>query len=130
VLIGRLEAGAVLAGSRIGVPGALLFRTGGDQSVRGYAYQSLGVRQGDATLPGRYYTLASVEAVHWFNDFLGGAVFVDAGDAFDELAAMRIATGVGSGVRLRTPIGPLRLDLAYGERTRAVRIHFSAGLAF
>jgi translocation and assembly module TamA len=129
-LIGRLEAGAVLAKNREGVPGALLFRTGGDQSVRGYAYQSLGLREGDATLPARYYTLASLEAVHWFNDYLGGAVFVDAGDAFDEIDAMRIAVGVGAGARVRTPIGPLRLDLAYGERTRAVRVHFSAGLAF
>jgi translocation and assembly module TamA len=41
-----------------------------------------------------------------------------------------LAVGVGAGVRVRTPIGPLRLDLAYGERTRAVRVHFSAGLAF
>jgi translocation and assembly module TamA len=129
-LVGRLEAGAVLAKNREGVPGALLFRTGGDQSVRGYAYQSLGLREGDATLPARDYALARLAADHWFYDYLGGAVFVDGGDAFDALDAMRIAVGVGAGVRVRTPIGPLRLDLAYGERTRAVRVHFSAGLAF
>jgi translocation and assembly module TamA len=88
------------------------------------------VREGDATLPGRYYALASLEGVHWFNDYLGGALFVDAGDAFDQLRDARNAAGYGAGARVRTPIGPLRLDLAYGQRTRAVRVHFSAGLAF
>jgi translocation and assembly module TamA len=129
-LTGRLEAGAVLAGSREGVPSTLLFRTGGDQTVRGYAYQSLGVRVNDVTLPGRYYALGSIEGIHWFNDFIGGALFVDAGDAFDRFADARVAVGIGTGVRVRTPVGPIRLDVAYGERERTMRLHFSAGLAF
>ena len=54
----RAEAGAVLASSRDGVPSILLFRTGGDTTVRGYEYQSLGVRLGDAIVGGRYYAIA------------------------------------------------------------------------
>ncbi|HSV18649.1 MAG TPA: BamA/TamA family outer membrane protein [Casimicrobiaceae bacterium] len=126
----RLEAGAVIAASRDGIPSTLLFRTGGDQSVRGYAYQSLGVQQGDAVLPGRYYGLASVEATHWIREALGIAAFVDAGDAFDDHSSRRVAIGYGVGGRVRTPIGPFRLDVAYGQLTRQVRIHFSVGLAF
>jgi len=126
----RLEAGAVLASSRAGVPSSLLFRTGGDQSVRGYAFESLGVQVGDAVVPGRYYAVGSVEVTHWIREYIGVAAFVDAGDAFDEPGDARIALGYGIGARVRTPIGPFRLDVAYGQRTGEVRLHFSVGLAF
>lgn len=127
----RAEAGAVIAGSREGVPSALLFRTGGDSTVRGYAYQSLGVKQGDTVLPGRYYALASVEAVRWINDTFGAAVFVDAGTACDEAKDLAdLSIGYGLGARVRTPIGPFRVDIAYGQDTGNVRLHFSVGLAF
>jgi translocation and assembly module TamA len=129
-LSGRLEGGAVLAGSRKGIPSTLLFRTGGDQTVRGYAFESLGVREGDATVGGRYYALGSIEATHWFREALGAAVFVDAGNAWDHYSDFRLALGYGAGLRVRTPIGPFRLDVAYGQDTRAVRVHFSVGLAF
>ena len=129
-LTGKAEAGAVIAGDRVGVPSELLFRTGGDTTVRGYAFQSLGLKQGDAVLPVRYYTVLSVEATRWINDSLGIATFVDAGNAFDVLSDFTLAVGYGMGVRLRTPIGPFRLDVAYGEQSRQVRLHFSVGLAF
>ena len=54
----RAEAGAVFASTSDGIPAPLLFRTGGDTTVRGYAFQSLGPRVGDATVVGRYYALA------------------------------------------------------------------------
>ncbi|MDE2004912.1 MAG: BamA/TamA family outer membrane protein, partial [Betaproteobacteria bacterium] len=79
---------------------------------------------------GRYYGVASVEATRWLNDTLGIATFVDAGNAFDRMADFRAAVGYGIGARVRTPIGPLRLDLAYGEQSRQVRLHFSVGLSF
>ena len=72
----------------------------------------------------------SVEAIHWLNDLIGAAAFVDVGDAFDQLSDLRPAAGYGIGARVRTPIGPFRLDVAYGQRTRGVRLHFSVGLAF
>lgn len=129
-LIGRAEMGAVLAPSRVGIPSVFLFRTGGDTTVRGYAFESLGVAQGDAVVGGRYYALASGEYNHWFTPSIGGAVFVDAGNATDELTDFHFALGYGIGGRLRTPIGPFRLDVAYGQDDHAVRVHFSVGLAF
>jgi translocation and assembly module TamA len=126
----RAEAGAVIASSREGIPSVLLFRTGGDTTVRGYEYQSLGVRLGNAIVGGRYYALGSVEAIRWIDDTWGIAAFVDAGNAVDDLDDFDFAIGYGLGARLRTPIGPFRLDVAYGEKTKDWRLHFSVGLSF
>ncbi|HEX2827217.1 MAG TPA: autotransporter assembly complex family protein [Burkholderiales bacterium] len=126
----RGEAGAVLARDRIGIPSSFLFRTGGDQTLRGYAFETVGVPQGEAIVGGRYLALASVEYTRWFTDSIGGAVFVDAGDAFDRGADFSLATGYGVGLRWRSPVGPLRADIAYGERDGNIRLHFSVGFSF
>lgn len=126
----RGEAGVVVAESRSGVPSSFLFRTGGDQTIRGYAFESIGVPQGQATVGGRYLALASAEYTRWITESLGAAVFVDAGDAFDDLSAFDAAIGFGLGVRWRSPIGPFRADVAYGERSEKVRLHFSVGFNF
>jgi translocation and assembly module TamA len=126
----RGEAGAVLASTRDGVPSILRFRTGGDTTVRGYEYQSLGVRLGEATVGGRYYAIASAEAIRWINETWGVAAFVDAGNAVDSIHDFKFALGYGLGARLRTPVGPFRLDVAYGEETGKWRLHFSVGLTF
>jgi translocation and assembly module TamA len=129
-LSGKLEGGAVFGASRQEVPSPLLFRTGGDTTVRGYAYESLGVKDGAATVPGRYYVVGSIEATRWINQTFGVAVFVDVGNAFDNVSDFHLALGYGVGARVRTPIGPFRFDVAYGQDSRQVRIHFSVGLAF
>ena len=129
-LVTRADAGVVIAQSRVGIPSNFLFRTGGDTTVRGYKFESLGVDVGDAVVGGRYYAVASVEVDHWVNQTWGLAAFVDAGDANDSLQDFKVALGYGVGARLRTPIGPFRLDIAYGEETRKVRVHFSVGLSF
>jgi translocation and assembly module TamA len=126
----RAEGGAVFASSRTDIPSALLFRTGGDTTVRGYAFESLGLKSGDSVLPVRYYYAASAEVTRWIGDAWGIAAFVDAGNAFDDTSDARAALGYGIGARVRTPIGPFRLDLAYGEQSRQVRLHFSVGVAF
>ena len=126
----RGEAGVVIAGDRDGIPSSFLFRTGGDQSIRGYEYQSIGVPLGEAIVGGRYLALASATYTRWITDTLGAAVFVDAGDAFDDVDRFRLAAGFGVGVRWRSPVGPFRADVAYGERTHKFRLHFSVGYAF
>jgi len=126
----RAEGGAVLVGARHDVPSPLLFRTGGDTTVRGYAFNSLGPREGDATVGGRYYALASAEITHWFAPAWGLATFVDAGNAADEPRGLKPVYGYGIGVRVRTPIGPFRVDIAYGQETKQVRLHLSIGLTF
>jgi translocation and assembly module TamA len=126
----RADAGAVLASTRDGIPSTLLFRTGGDTTVRGYAFESLGVTQGAAVVGGRYYAVGSVEAIRWIGDAWGLAAFVDAGNAVDSLDDFSLALGYGGGLRVRTPLGPFRLDIAYGQQTHEVRMHFSVGLSF
>jgi translocation and assembly module TamA len=129
-LLLRGQAGAVLASSREGIPSVFLFRVGGDQTVRGYAYESLGVRQGDAIVGGRRMVVTSAEYTHWVGESWGVAAFVDAGNAWDDGAEPRLAVGYGGGARFRTPIGPIRADLAYGRDTGEVRVHFSVGYTF
>lgn len=130
VLILRAELGATLAPSRQGIPQDFLFRTGGAQSVRGYAYQSLGVREGEATVGGRYLAVGSVEYVHWFRPDWAVAAFVDAGDAADSRPALDPKVGYGAGVRWASPAGPLALDLAWGREDRRLRLHFGIAIAF
>ena len=126
----RAQGGAVFAPSRHDIPSALLFRTGGDTTVRGYAFESLGVQDGDATVPGRYYAVFNGEVTHWIREAWGIAAFVDAGNAVDSLANAHLALGYGVGARVRSPLGPFRVDLAYGQDMHKVRIHLSVGLTF
>ena len=126
----RAQGGAVLAESRVGIPSALLFRTGGDTTVRGYAFESLGVQDGDATVPGRYYAVFNGEMTHWIREAWGVAAFVDAGNAVDSLSDAHLALGYGLGLRVRSPLGPFRVDLAYGQDVHKVRVHLSVGLTF
>lgn len=128
-LLLRGELGAVFADAREGIPSTFLFRTGGDQTVRGYAFESLGVRRGDAVLGARRLAVASAEYIHWVRESWGLAGFVDAGDAWDT-GSFRPAYGIGAGARFRTPIGPVRADLAYGTEEKSLRLHFSVGFTF
>jgi translocation and assembly module TamA len=133
VLILRGDLGYVEAESIAAVPTKFLFRTGGTTTVRGYDYESLGVKQGTATIGGRALAVASVEYVKWLEHFGGNwgvAAFVDVGDAAEDWGTLDPAVGAGLGVRYRTPAGPLAIDVAYGERERQVRVHFSVAIAF
>jgi translocation and assembly module TamA len=129
-LVLRGEAGAVGSTGKSGVPSTFLFRAGGDQSVRGYAYQELGVREDGATVGGRYLATASAELQYWFKPPWGMAVFYDAGNAADRVADLRPKVGYGVGARWRSPAGPINVDVAYGQAERQVRLHFSLGFTF
>lgn len=129
-LLLRGELGAVLADTRDGIPTDFLFRAGGDNSVRGYAYQSLGRALDGAVASVRYLATGSVEYNHFFNRDWGMALFVDAGDAADAFSSLSPVFGYGVGARYRSPVGPVNLDLAYGEDTEKFRLHFSLGVSF
>lgn len=126
----RAEGGRTFAISREHIPQDYLFRTGGSGSVRGYAYQSLGLKEGAATVGGRYLAVFSAEATHWLDESWGIAAFVDAGDAVDSLKDARLAVGYGLGARWQSPAGPLGVDLAYGRRTGELQLHFSLAIPF
>ena len=91
---------------------------------------SLMATEANAIVGGRYLAIGSIEYTRWFAGDWGGAVFVDAGDAFDDRRAFDLVVGYGIGARWRSPIGPFRADIAYGERARSLRLHFSAGFTF
>ena len=133
VLILRGELGKVEVDTADIVPTRFLFRTGGSTTVRGYDFESLGVERGGAIVGGRALAVGSVEYVHWLQRWGGNwgiAGFVDVGDAADSFKDLDPAVGVGVGVRWRTVAGPLALDVAYGERERQFRVHFSVAIAF
>jgi translocation and assembly module TamA len=126
----RGEVGQVFGGSRLTVPGDLLFRVGGDQSVRGYGYQSLGPVQNGAVVGGTVSAVVSGELVYQLTPAWGAAVFTDAGNAADSWHDFTFKRGSGVGARWRSPIGPVNLDLAYGHAIHKMRLHFSVGYGF
>jgi translocation and assembly module TamA len=130
-LIVRGEMGALGSKEKRGVPAVYLFRAGGDQSVRGYGYQELGVKEGDATIGGRYMLTGSAEYQYWFKPKWAVAAFYDAGNAADTVkAAMTPKSGYGLGGRYKSPVGPINVDVAYGHAVHAYRLHFSLGFTF
>ena len=129
----RLEAGQVLAGAQVGIPDTLLFRAGGDDSVRGYGYRSLGPTEAGVVRSARVLLTGSAELAHPISarmPSLWGAAFVDAGNAADQWARLDPKLGYGLGLRWRSPIGAVRIDLAYGQAVQRFRLHFSLGVSF
>ncbi len=126
----RTELGHVFVDDARIVPNEFLFRTGGVGTVRGYAFQSLGRKVGTATTGSTSLVVGSAEYVRWLDQNWGAAVFYDIGNASDDIKRVSLAQGFGVGVRYRTVAGPIALDLAYGERTKKLRLHFSISIAF
>jgi translocation and assembly module TamA len=129
----RLEAGQVFAKTTAVVTDGLGFRAGGDNSIRGYAHRSIGPVRDGAVASGKAVATGSLELARPLSaalPSLWGAVFIDAGDAADSWRDLKPVTGTGVGLRWRSPVGPLQVDLAYGQATRRVRLHFSVGIAF
>ena len=129
----RLKTGQIIASDAVGVPDTLLFRAGGDDSVRGYAYRTLGPLVDGVVTSGRVMATGSAEIARPISDSMPSlwwAVFADAGNAANHWKDLSPAWGYGLGLRWRSPVGPLRVDLAYGEEVRKVRLHLSVGIAF
>ncbi len=129
----RFEAGQVFVRNNLAVPQTQLFRVGGDDSVRGYAYRSLGPTVDGSVGGGRVMTTASLEVARPVSDALPTvwwALFADAGQAANRWRDATPVWGAGVGVRWRSPVGPLSVDWAWGEATRRSRLHLSVGIAF
>lgn len=126
----RAQAGQVFGARDQSVPDDLLFRTGGDQTVRGYGYGSLGVPRGGAIVGGNVLAVVSAELIYQINPAWGAALFTDAGDAAASRAEFHFKQGSGVGARWRSPIGPVNIDVARGHETGETRLHFSIGYGF
>jgi translocation and assembly module TamA len=132
---GRIQLGQVFSPiSTTSVPYTLLFRAGGDESIRGYGYQSLGPQAADGTaIGGHVLGTSSIEIARPFTKNTPAwwwAAFYDAGQAAANWSEFKPDRGYGLGVRWRSPVGPLRIDLAWAERLERLRLHFSIGITF
>jgi len=129
----RFLARAQLGGSATNgyrtIPPSLRFFAGGDQSVRGYDYQSLSPENSAGErVGGRYMVAGSVEYQYSIAEKWRIATFVDQGNSFNTLDLPSLKTGVGVGVRWVSPVGPIRLDLAHAlDDPGGIRLHFSMG---
>jgi len=112
-LIVRGEIGHTFTDALTAMPPSLRFYAGGDRSIRGYEWREVGPRIGDFSIGAKNVVTGSVEFERYFTPSWGGAVFVDSGSAFDG-TDIDWHTGVGVGVRWRSPVGPLRFDIARG----------------
>ena len=126
----RFEVGQVLANKPEGIPQTLLFRAGGIESVRGYSRQSLGVDGPGYAAGGRFLMTGSAEIAREVYPTFYGAVFIDAGDASRQLSDWSAKFGYGVGVRWRSPVGPLKADISYGQQVKKLRLDVSVGVTF
>lgn len=132
----RAQVGAVVVRDGVNLPATQLFLAGGANSVRGYRLRSIGVELADGEITaGRYLATGSVE---WQRPITNngrltdweGVVFVDAGSVANQAADLNTQVGLGAGVRWKTPVGPLQIDLAYGVEVKKLRLHLNVGFVF
>jgi translocation and assembly module TamA len=141
-LVTRLDLGRVKIanGDRRDLAPSLAFFAGGSQSIRGYAYQSLGdeltvVEPNGETktlvVGGDRLVIGSLEYQYYFTATWRGALFVDAGDAFDR-GEFDANVGAGFGVHYVTPVGAVRVELAnsVSEDDPSWRLVFAIGAEF
>lgn len=126
----RTDLGAMWVDDFTRLTPALRFFAGGDTSIRGYGFQDLGPVDADGkVVGGRYLGVASAEYEHVLTDRWSVAGFVDAGNAFGGAGRdTGIKTGVGGGVRWRSPVGPIRADLVHPlDDAAQIRLHLRVG---
>ncbi|WP_431144967.1 autotransporter assembly complex protein TamA [Pseudomonas alvandae] len=127
--LARAQIGGSATNGYKSIPPSLRFFAGGDQSVRGYDYQSLSPENSEGDrIGGRYMVAGSLEYQYSVAEKWRVATFVDQGNSFNSLDLPSLKTGVGIGVRWVSPVGPIRLDLAHAlDDEGGIRLHFSMG---
>jgi translocation and assembly module TamA len=125
----RLNVGATASKDFNRLPPSVRFFAGGDESIRGYDFDSLGPRDADGNvIGGTNLLIGSIEYEHHVRGNFYGAVFADVGNAFDGFD-FKPETGVGVGVKWRSPVGLVRLYLGYplSADERKIRVHLRLG---
>ncbi|AXK52738.1 MULTISPECIES: autotransporter assembly complex protein TamA [Pseudomonas] len=127
--LGRVQFGGSATNGYKSIPPSLRFFAGGDQSVRGYDYQTLSPKNSEGDrIGGRYMVAGSVEYQYSIAEKWRIATFVDQGNSFNKLELPNLKTGVGVGLRWVSPVGPIRVDLAHAMNDDGgIRLHFSMG---
>lgn len=130
-LLPRAEIGATAIDELDTLPASVRYFAGGDVSVRGYAYKSLGpTDEFGAVIGGENLMVGSIEIDQQIFTDWSVAAFVDSGNAYDEIKDFNPATGVGAGIRWFSPLGPIRFDVAVPLEKDApdeYRVHITLG---
>ncbi len=137
VLAGRAAASILTVDDITKVAADRRLYSGGAGSVRGYAYQNIGPRDGAGNIVGgRSSVLFTGELRYRVTDTIGVVAFVDAGNAYASVLPRLngLKVGVGAGLRYLTPVGPIRLDVAVplqrGKGDPSVGVYVGLGQAF
>ena len=131
-LIAAFQYGALYSDDFDRVPTSQRFFTGGDNSIRGFGFRDISPRNPEGnTVGGRFLEVASLEYNYRFRDRWSGALFIDAGRAFNNFDTS-YSVGSGFGLRWQSPVGPFRIDIATpingnDNDTDSVRVHLSLG---
>ncbi|MBO6198606.1 MAG: BamA/TamA family outer membrane protein, partial [Psychrobacter sp.] len=128
-VLGSLNTGYIWADDFYEVPYKLRFFAGGDQSIRGYDYESLSPIEKGYLTGGQILAVGSAEYNYEFRPGFRGAVFTDIGNAYDKDFETDTKVGVGVGIRWASPVGVVRVDVAAGvtEDSIPVRLHLFIG---
>ena len=128
-VLGGFNTGYIWADDFYEVPYKLRFFAGGDQSIRGYDYESLSPLENGYLTGGQILAVGSAEYNYEFRPGFRGALFTDVGNAYDKDFKTDTKVGVGVGIRWASPVGVVRVDVAAGvtEDSIPVRLHFFIG---
>lgn len=131
-LVFKADLGAMVIDSILDAPPTMRFFTGGDDNLRGFALGTVSPvdENGDDT-GGKYLATSSLDYSYPILDKWRLATFVDVGTATNDFSEEWNAD-IGFGVRWQTPVGPLRVDLAFPvahekDDVDQVRLSFSIG---
>jgi translocation and assembly module TamA len=128
-LLARLNAGFTKSDDFSELPPSVRFFAGGDESIRGFDYESLGPTDADGNVVGGDNLLvASIEYERHLKGNFYGAIFADAGNAFNN-TDFKAEVGAGIGIKWRSPLGPIRLYLGYpvSQSDQSLRVHLRLG---
>ena len=125
-LLTRLNLGVILTEKVRELPASVRFYAGGYSSIRGFSLEELGPTDpyDGETTGGRYLLVASLELERHIYKSISGALFLDFGNSFDPEYKNRIEVGTGFGIRIRSPLGPIRLDFGFGISKNPVPFKF------
>ncbi|EEZ00939.1 uncharacterized protein YtfM precursor [Vibrio sp. RC586] len=125
----RVDGGANITDEFDQLSPSLRFFAGGDNNLRGYGYESISPKDASGALTGaKYIATSSIEYQYRLTGNWWAAMFMDVGDAFNDTPEWK--KGAGVGVRWVSPVGPIRLDFAWGldaEPGDEFKIHFTLG---
>lgn len=125
----KAEMGTTVVDDISNLPISIQYFAGGDQSVRGYKYQTLGPSDADGNvIGGKHLFSAGIEYDFSIMPDWKLAIFSDVGNAFDDYSDFQLNKSVGLGIRWLSPIGPIRVDLASAlDDDNDLRVHITMG---